>query len=88
VSAPRVRVRIRRLVLDGVDAGTNDRLAAAIERELALLLARERPPAPRRAGASTAPVAVDLTSSDPDRLGDRLAEAIAAIVHQRIEEHA
>jgi hypothetical protein len=88
VSAPRVRVRIRRLVLDGVDPAAGDRLAAGIERELARLLERQGAPALRRAGASTASVAVDLIAPDPDSLGARLAEALATIVHQRIEERA
>jgi hypothetical protein len=86
VSGPRVRVRIRRLVLDGVDAGINDRLAAGIERELARLLERHGPLRP--AGGHTAAVAVDLTDPEAVGLGERLAEALATIVHQRIEERA
>lgn len=88
MSAPRVRVRIRRLVLDGVDPGAGDRLAAGIQRELARLLERDRPPAKRPLGGHAAAVAVDLVAPDPDGLGERLAEALATIVHQRIEERA
>ena len=88
MSAPRVRVRIRRLVLDGVDPAAADRLAAGIERELARLLERQGAPALRPAGGRTAAVGVDLTAPDPDGLGARLAEALATIVHQRIEERA
>jgi hypothetical protein len=88
VSAARVRVRIRRLVLDGVDPGAGDRLAEGIERELARLLERDGPPAPRPVGGHSAAVAVDLTVPDPVGLGERLAKALATIVHQRIEERA
>jgi hypothetical protein len=84
MSAARVRVRIRRLVLDGVDPAAGERLAAGIERELAVLLARpgamgtERP-------RTTASVAVELAARGGDELRARLAEALARLVHERIE---
>lgn len=88
MSAPRVRVRIGRLVLDGVDPAAADRLAAGIGRELARLLERHGPTALGPMGTHSAAVAVDLTTPDPDSLGERLAGALATIVHQRIEERA
>jgi hypothetical protein len=84
MSAARVRVRIRRLVLDGVDPVAGERLAAGIERELAALLARPGPAGAARQPA-TASVAVELAARGGDELRARLAEALARLVHERIE---
>ena len=84
MSAARVRVRIRRLVLDGVDPAAVQHLAAGVERELAVLLVRPRPAGAARPPA-TSPVVVELAARGDDELRARLAEALARLVHERIE---
>lgn len=73
----RVDLRIDELVLDGVAARDRHRVADAIERELARLIAdRGLPPALRSADEPRAPAIVVTAGARPDDLGKSVAAAI------------
>jgi hypothetical protein len=80
VSGIYIRLRIQRLVLEGVDPRVGDRLAGNIERELKVLVGRYGVVAPHVERRNPGPVALDLNGVTAERLG----RALARIVHERL----
>jgi hypothetical protein len=84
VTPRRVEIDIERLVLDGVDARDPRRLAAAVERELARLIARDGMPE-RPALSETKPNVDGGTVSPPQGAGaEGLGRAVAGALHRGI----
>ena len=84
MTPPRIRVRIERLVVHGVEAPAPGRLAAGIEAELGRLVAARGLPAGGTAPGHTPVVSVDLAGSGAAGQPQRLARTVAGIVHERL----
>jgi hypothetical protein len=80
MSGTYIRLRIQRLVLDGVDPRIGDRLAGNIERELKVLVGRYGVVVPDAERDEFGTVALELDGVTAQRLG----RALASIVHERL----
>ena len=82
MNKPLVRVRIERLLLDGVDPSAGRQLAAALETQLARLIAGQ--PVGGVTPGHTDRISLDLAGSTATGMPDRLARTVATVIHERL----